>query len=267
MPDTHRIKPNEPIRMANLATRADEFHDNRKAAEKEFRKLRDEFVEWQVKLYSEHQQKLLIVLQAMDAGGKDGTIRKVLQGVNPQGVRVSSFKKPTHQELDRDFLWRVHKQVPGKGMIRVFNRSHYEDVLVVRVHNYVPQSVWEPRFEHINDFEQTLHESGTRILKFYLHISLDEQKQRFQDRLDEPTKHWKFDSEDLEKRKFWPQYMEAFEDVLNLTSTDYAPWYAIPADQKWYRNMAIARVIVATIRDMNPQYPTQTDDLSKIVIE
>ncbi|MCL4107143.1 UNVERIFIED_CONTAM: hypothetical protein GTU68_039135 [Idotea baltica] len=152
-------------------------------------------------------------------------------------------------------------------MIRIFNRSQYEDVLVVRVHNYVPQSVWEPRFEHINQFEKLLHDTGTRVLKFFLHISLDEQKQRFQDRIDEPSKNWKFDKEDLEKRKLWPKYMEAFEDVLSKTSTDHAPWYAIPADQKWYRNLAIQKVIVDTMREMNPEYPTQEDDLSKIVIE
>lgn len=267
MPTTHLVQPGTPIVINDLPTGAGDFHDDRKKAEKEFKKLREELIEWQGKLYSEQKQKLLIVLQAMDAGGKDGTIRKIMQGVNPQGVRVSSFKKPSSEEMAHDYLWRIHKQVPGKGMIRVFNRSHYEDVLVVRVHNYVPQSVWEPRFEQINQFEEMLHASGTRILKFYLHISLDEQKQRFQDRIDEPSKNWKFDSEDLEKRKSWPQYMEAFQDVLNKTSTAHAPWYTIPADQKWYRNLAIQKVIVNTLRDMNPEYPTQKDDLSKIVID
>lgn len=267
MPNTHRVKPGQRIRIDDLPTRADDFHDDRKSAEKEFKKLRQELIELQARLYSEQKQKLLIVLQAMDAGGKDGTIRKVTQGVNPQGVRISSFKKPSSEEMAHDYLWRIHKQVPGKGMIRIFNRSHYEDVLVVRVHNYVPQSVWEPRFEHINQFEKMLHDTGTQVVKFFLHISLDEQKQRFQDRIDEPSKHWKFDKEDLEKRKLWPQYMKAFEDVLNKTSTDYAPWYAIPADQKWYRNLAIQKVIVDTLRDMNPEYPTQEDDLSKIVID
>ncbi|MDB4614612.1 polyphosphate kinase 2 family protein [bacterium] len=267
MPETHRLKPGKKIRIADLSTRGRDFMDDRDAAEKEFKKLRIQLAEWQNRLYSESKQKLLIVLQAMDAGGKDGTIRKVFQGVNPQGVRVSSFKKPTGEELAHDFLWRIHKQVPAKGMIRVFNRSHYEDVLVVRAHNFVPQSVWEPRFDRINEFEELLTNSGTRILKFFLHISLDEQKERFQDRIDIPEKNWKFDADDLNKRKLWPAYMEAFEDVLNRTNTDAAPWYAIPADNKWYRNLVIQRAIVSTLEDMNPQYPTQEDDLSKIVID
>ncbi len=259
MPDTHRLVPGRSIDLAKAATRADDFHDDRKAAEKEFEDLRDELIHMQEMLYAEGTQKLLVVLQAMDAGGKDSTIRKVFKGVNPQGVRVTSFKAPSSLERAHDFLWRVHNAVPAAGMIGVFNRSHYEDVLVVRVHDLVPETVWRPRYEIINQFEEHLTQSGTTILKFFLHISKDEQRQRFQDRLDDPEKHWKFDREDLEKRKEWDDYQAAFQDMLNNCTTKHAPWYVIPADQKWYRNVAIARVIIDSLKQMNPRYPTSED--------
>ena len=259
MPDTHRLTPDKPVSLTEIPTKADPFHSDRDDAEREFYELRDEFISLQPRLYAEGRRKLLVVLQAMDAGGKDGTIRHTFKGVNPQGVQVTSFKKPTPEELEHDFLWRIHKAVPGKGMIGVFNRSHYEDVLVVRVHDIVPESVWRPRYEIINHFEQHLAHTGMTILKFFLHISKDEQKERFQDRLDDPEKHWKFDIEDLEKRKFWNQYQAAFEDMLNHCTTEHSPWHAIPADQKWYRNLAIMRVIVDTLRTMNPQYPAAAD--------
>ncbi len=191
----------------------------------------------------------------MDAGGKDGTIRRVFKGVNPQGVRVTSFKVPSKRELAHDFLWRVHQAVPATGMIGVFNRSHYEDVLVVRVHDLVPEDVWRPRFWHINQFERLLHKTGTRILKFFLHISPEEQLKRFRSRYETPKKQWKFSVEDLEKRRYWSAYMEAFEEVLNICTTRWAPWYVIPADDKWYRNLAITRVIVETLREMDPRFP------------
>ena len=228
--------------------------------------MRREFIDLQTRLYAEGQQKLLIVLQAMDAGGKDGTIRKVFRGVNPQGVRVHSFKVPNKEELAHDFLWRIHNVVPAKGMIGVFNRSHYEDVLVVRVHNIVPESVWRPRFEQINQFEKLLTDTGTTILKFFLHISPEEQKERFQARLDDTSKNWKFSVEDLEKRKYWGNYMAAYEEMLQRCTTPDAPWYVIPADQKWYRNWVITRTIVDTLKEMDPQYPPPADDLSGIVI-
>ena len=267
MPNTHRLQPGEKVNLADFPTTADEFCDNRKDAEKEFKKLRKELVELQNCFYADGSKKLLVVFQAMDAGGKDGTIRKVFQGVNPQGVEVTSFKKPSSKELAHDYLWRIHQAVPGAGMIGVFNRSHYEDVLVVRVHNYVPKSVWEPRFEQINDFERLLSTSGTTVLKFYLHISKEEQKQRFQDRLDNPDKHWKFSADDLEKRKLWDDYMAAFEDVLGRCTTEYAPWYVIPADQKWYRNLAISKVLVDTLKNLDPQFPPPEDNIDGIVIE
>lgn len=267
MPYTHRLETDQTVRLADLPTRADTFHQDREAAEKEFKALRDELIDLQSRLYAEGKRKLLIVLQAMDAGGKDGTIRRVFRGVNPQGVRVTSFKVPSKLELAHDFLWRVHLAVPATGMIGVFNRSHYEDVLVVRVHNLVPESVWRPRYEHINAFEKLLADTGTTIFKFYLHISKAEQKERFQARLDNPDKHWKFAVEDLEKRKLWNEYMAAAEEMLQRCNTRWAPWYVIPADQKWYRNLTITRTIVHTIRELNIQYPEPEDDLTGIVIE
>jgi PPK2 family polyphosphate:nucleotide phosphotransferase len=267
MPYTHRVEAGQPIKLADMPTRAHNFHTDRAAAEIEFKALRRELIDLQRRLYAEDKHKLLIVLQAMDAGGKDSTIRRVFRGVNPQGVKVTSFKAPSKLELDHDFLWRVHQAVPARGMIGVFNRSHYEDVLVVRVHNIVPESVWRPRYTYINEFEKMLNDSGTTILKFYLHISKKEQKERFQDRLDDPSKHWKFSSEDLDKRKLWLAYMAAFEEMLNQCSTPWAPWYVIPADQKWYRNLTITRNIVHTIKQLDPQYPAPEGDLSQVVIE
>ncbi len=266
MSQTHQIIPGETIQLETLPTDGKQFHDGRETAVTEFKAYRRELIEWQQKLYAEGQQKLLIVFQAMDAGGKDGTIRNVFRGVNPQGVRVTSFKVPSKEEAAHDFLWRIHKAVPGQGMIGVFNRSHYEDVLVVRVHNYVPESVWRPRYEQINQFEKLLHDTGTRILKFFLHISKAEQKERFQSRLNEPSKNWKFSVEDLEKRKFWGDYMAAYEEMVQQCTTGYAPWHVIPANQKWYRNLVITRIIVETLREMNPQYPPPEDNIENVVI-
>lgn len=223
--------------------------------------------ELQQRLYAESDQALLIVLQATDTGGKDGTIRHVMGGLNPQGCHVASFKVPTTEELAHDFLWRVHKQTPRKGQIAVFNRSHYEDVLVVRVHELVPKKVWRRRYEQINEFEQLLAETGTRILKFFLHISKDEQKERLEARLRDPSKHWKFSAADLKERELWDQYMEAYEDALANCNTEAAPWHIIPANRKWYRNMVVAEIIEATLRDMDPQWPESEVDLSEIVIE
>lgn len=261
----HLITPAAALRLADLPTRADGFHNDRESAESAFKQLRRELIDLQNILYAEGKQSLLIVLQAMDAGGKDGTIRKVFRGVNPQGVKVSSFKAPTSEELSHDFLWRVHAHAPARGMIAVFNRSHYEDVLITRVEKMISIDECQSRYAHINHFEQLLVDSGTRILKFYLHISPAEQKKRFQERLDRPEKHWKFDLNDLKKRNDWDLYMEAFERALENCSTETAPWYAIPADQKWYRNLAITRVIVDTLKQMNPQFPA-ADDLDGIVI-
>jgi PPK2 family polyphosphate:nucleotide phosphotransferase len=216
-------------------------------------------------LYAEHHRKLLIVLQGMDTSGKDGTIRHVMRGVSPQSVRVTSFKKPTELELDHDYLWRVHAAVPGAGEIGIFNRSHYEDVLVVRVHKLVPATAWKARYQQINDFERMLAENGTTILKFFLHISRDEQRERLQARIDDPTKRWKFQHGDIEERKLWDDYQKAYEDAIRKTSTDVAPWYVVPANSKWYRNWVISTIVVRTLEKMKMKYPQP--DLSGVVIE
>jgi PPK2 family polyphosphate:nucleotide phosphotransferase len=265
--ESHLIKHGTTVRLLDYPSSGRAFTEDRAGSESAFRSLRDELIDLQRKIYAEDKHKLLIVFQAMDAGGKDGTIRKVFRGVNPQGVTVSSFKAPSKLELAHDFLWRVHLVVPKRGMIGVFNRSHYEDVLVVRVHDIVPESVWRPRYEMINNFERMLSETGTTILKFYLHISKEEQKDRFQDRIKEHEKNWKFSFEDLKKRESWDSYMQAYEEMLSRTSTPWAPWYIIPSDQKWYRNLAVTRIIVQTVQDLNPRYPQPESDLSGVIVE
>ncbi len=267
MSDRHKLEPGQQVDLATIPVDGKDLHDDRKQAEKEFKELRNEFRVLQARLYAEDKQQLLIVFQAMDAGGKDGTIRTVTQGVNPQGVRVTSFKAPSKTELAHDFLWRIHFHAPARGMIGIFNRSHYEDVLVVRVNNLVPESVWRPRYEHINNFEKLLVGSNTTILKFYLHISKDEQRERFQERVDIPSKNWKFSFEDLEKRKQWEDYMAAYEEMLEETTTEFVPWYVIPANQNWYRNLAVEQVIVDTLRTLDPRYPSPQGDLNGVVVE
>ncbi|MEW5987072.1 MAG: polyphosphate kinase 2 family protein [Chloroflexota bacterium] len=266
MTKEHCLPPGRPVHLADLPTDGRHFLAGREAAESEFLALREEFIGWQERLYAEGRRKVLVIFQAMDAGGKDGVIGKVFQGVNPQGVTVTPFKVPTPEELAHDFLWRIHKAVPAAGMIGVFNRSHYEDVLVVRVHQIVPEAVWRPRYEQINHFEKLLSDTGTTVLKFYLHISKEEQKKRLQARLADPSKHWKFDLADLDKRRYWDDYLAAYEEMLTRCTTAWAPWYVIPADQKWYRNLAVARVLVNTFHHLNPQYPPPKDDLTNIII-
>jgi PPK2 family polyphosphate:nucleotide phosphotransferase len=240
---------------------------NKSETEPELLRLNGELETLQELLYAEHQHKILIVLQGTDTSGKDGTIRHVFNGVNPQGVRVASFKVPTPIELDHDYLWRIHKQVPGIGMMTIFNRSHYEDVLVVRVHALVPEETWNRRYEHINNFEKMLADEGITILKFFLHIDMDEQKSRLQSRLDDPSKHWKFNISDLKERKRWQDYQHAYEDMLTKTSTEWAPWFVIPANRKWYRNYLIASILVDTLKNLNMEFPPPEQDLSGIVIE
>jgi PPK2 family polyphosphate:nucleotide phosphotransferase len=262
------VKPETKVKLSKWDPNdTGDFKDGKKEGLAQIEKLNGKLEVLQELLFAEHEHKVLIVLQAMDAGGKDGTIRHVFEGVNPSGVRVTSFKAPTPEELDHDYLWRVHKEVPGKGEMVIFNRSHYEDVLVVRVHNYVPPEVWKKRFDQINEFERALAESGTTILKFYLHIDPDEQKERLQDRLDDPTKRWKFRLGDLEERKLWGDYMEAFEDVLSKTSTDYAPWYIVPANRKWFRDLVVSSVLVDTLEGLKMKYPESEENLDGVVIE
>ena len=212
--------------------------------------------ELQERLYANGTRSLLIVLQGMDTSGKDGTIRSVMSGVNPQGCKVVSFKAPSSEELGHDFLWRVHQKAPSKGQIGIFNRSHYEDVLITRVHGWVSDKVVKQRFNQIKEFEELLHENGTTILKFFLHISKDEQKERLEERIRDPEKRWKFNEGDLEERKLWGKYMAAFKAVLAATSTDHAPWYIVPANRKWYRNLVVAERVVSALEDMKLKTPS-----------
>lgn len=261
----------EPGKKVALAERdpaeTGDFDGGKEKGLKAIQKLNVELQELQELLYAEGKHRVLVVLQAMDTGGKDGTIRRVFGGVNPQGVKVASFKVPTAEELAHDFLWRIHKAVPASGEIVIFNRSHYEDVLVVRVHNLVPKAVWSKRYEQINDFEKMLADNGTTILKFFLHISKDEQRERLQARLDDPTKHWKFSLGDLDERKLWDDYQQAYEDALNKTSTKHAPWYIVPADRKWYRDLVISTVLVETLKGLKMKFPEPKDNLDGVVIE
>jgi PPK2 family polyphosphate:nucleotide phosphotransferase len=220
----------------------------------------------QDRLYAEGRQALLVVLQAMDAGGKDGTLRRIFGPVDPLGMRAVAFKAPTPDEIAHDFLWRIHKQTPAKGEICVFNRSHYEDVLVVRVRNLAPRHVIEKRYEQINAFERQLADDGVTIVKLFLHISKDEQRERLQERIDLPEKRWKFNPGDLEDRKFWDDYMEAYEIALNRCSTPWAPWYVVPANRNWYRNAVVAAIIRARLQAMDPQYPVKDVDPSIRVV-
>ncbi len=217
--------------------------------------------------FAAQSTRLLIILQGMDTSGKDGVIRRVFEGVNPQGVKVASFKVPTPEELGHDYLWRIHKQTPGLGEIVIFNRSHYEDVLVVRVHNLVPPQRWSKRYAQINEFERMLSEEGTIILKFFLHIDKDEQKDRLLERLNNPTKQWKFNPGDLKERALWQDYMQAYEDVLSKTSTNWAPWFIIPANRKWYRDYLIANILVDTLKSLDLKFPTPIKDINSIKIE
>ncbi|MBI3175980.1 MAG: polyphosphate kinase 2 family protein [Chloroflexi bacterium] len=264
----YRVEPGRKIDLSKFDPNDTEaFKGDKEKGLKALSKLNAELQALQELLYAEQKHKVLIVLQAMDTGGKDGTIRRVFDGVNPQGVKVASFKVPTAEESAHDFLWRVHKVVPGAGEMVIFNRSHYEDVLVVRVHGYAPEEVWKKRYGQINDFERLLDESGTTILKFFLHIDLDEQKERLQARLDDPTKTWKFRLGDLEERKLWGQYMQAYEDALNKTSTEYAPWYVIPANRKWYRDLVISTILVDTLKGLKMEFPKSEENLDGVVIE
>jgi PPK2 family polyphosphate:nucleotide phosphotransferase len=228
----------------------------------ERRRIRD----LQERLYAGSRQSLLVILQATDTGGKDGTIKDVFRGVNQQGCQVRAFKVPTEIELEHDFLWRYHQHTPRDGYITIFNRSHYEDVLVVRVKGLVEEDVWKKRYDHINSFEQLLSDNGTRVVKFYLHISKDEQKERLQARLDNPEKHWKFSKGDLADRELWDDYQAAFHDAITNCSTDAAPWYVVPANHKWFRNVVVARIIADTLEEMNPQFPAPEEGLEDIVI-
>ena len=266
--ERHRVKPGDKVDLSRLdPDDTGGFKGDKDQAAQVIADQTKRLDVLQELLYAEHRRKVLIVLQALDTGGKDGTIRHVFDGVNPQGVKVAAFGVPTLPELAHDYLWRVHQCMPGKGEIMIFNRSHYEDVLVVRVHNLVPPELWKRRYAQIIEFERMLAEEGTTILKFYLHISRDEQKRRLQERLDTPDKRWKFKSSDVKERQFWPEYMKAYQDVLNKTSTEWAPWYIVPANRKWYRNLVVGHVILNALEGLRMSYPQPEDDPTNVVIE
>jgi len=264
----YRIDSSRAIRLRNFNPDDTSLAPGNKDETKEkSEKILRRLDELQELLFAEHKHKVLIVLQGMDTSGKDGTIEHVMGGFDPTGVRTVSFKRPTGVELDHDYLWRIHAQTPGAGEVAVFNRSHYEDVLVVRVHELVPPAVWRKRYAQINAFEHMLAENGTLILKFFLNISRKEQKERLEERIKDPTKRWKFQHGDLEERKLWPQYQQAYEDVLSKTATPWAPWYVVPADNKWFTRLAVGAVIYSTLRGLKLAYPTVDADKQQELLQ
>ena len=266
--DRYRVKPGSSINLRHCDPGdTSAFQGPKQQAEAVVSGKSQELDVLQELLYAEHKHKLLIILQGMDTSGKDSTIRRVFQHVDPLGVRVASFKAPSLEEQSFDYLWRVHSQVPSKGEIVIFNRSHYEDVCITRVRSLIPHAVWQRRYAQINDFERMLCEEGATILKFFLHINQDEQKKRLEERRDDPSKRWKFSSADVEERKLWPSYMEAYEEALSRTSTEWAPWYVVPANHKWYRNLVVASVIVEALGSLKMHYPKAADDVTQITIE
>jgi len=264
--EPYRVAPGSTVNLSAFATRY-EGDLTRDKAKKRLKKLRKRLDELQERLYVEGRRSLLVVFQAMDAAGKDSTVRKVIGPLNPAGVRVTSFKAPTALDLRHDFLWRIHRHAPEHGTIGVFNRSHYEDVLIGRVKQLVPRDVWEKRYEHINAFERLLVDEGTVVRKFFLHVSKDYQKRRLQRRLDRPDKHWKFNPADLAERKRWNQYQAAYEAALSRCSFDHAPWYVVPAERRWYRNLLVASVLVQTLEAMDLKLPAVDFDPETIVID
>lgn len=259
-----RIAPGSTPRLADIDPSFKDRHEDKESAAAEIAAHATRLRELQYLLYAEHRRSVLICLQALDAGGKDGTINHVLGAMNPQGTRVHQFKVPSAEEAAHDFLWRAHQHAPATGEVVIFNRSHYEDVLVVRVHELVPEPIWSRRYQLINDFERNLVEHGTHILKFYLHISEAEQLARFRQRLDDPSRWWKISESDYTERALWPAYRAAYEDVLAKTSTEHAPWYVIPANHKWFRNLAISNIVVDTLEELGMAPPHPTVDIADI---
>jgi PPK2 family polyphosphate:nucleotide phosphotransferase len=260
------VPPDTRVKLADYDPGYTGGYKNKDASTGEVGRNVKRLAKLQEVMWAEGKHALLVVLQALDAGGKDGTVAHVMRGVNPQGCQVTSFKVPTEEELAHDYLWRVHRAVPRQGYIGIFNRSHYEDVLVVRIHKLVPEAVWQQRYEQINQFEKLLAAGGTTILKFFLYISKEEQKKRFEDRLRDPTKNWKFSIQDVKEREHWDDYMRAYEDALSRCSTPWAPWYVVPADRKWYRNLVVSQVIVETLKKLDMRYPPPLPNADSIVI-
>jgi PPK2 family polyphosphate:nucleotide phosphotransferase len=261
------VPPGTNVKLINYDPDDTAGVKDKQEAEKELSKLRKQLSDLQLVLYAEHKHALLVVLQALDAGGKDGTIRHIFTGVNPQGCVVTAFKVPTPEEADHDFLWRIHKAVPPVGMIGIFNRSHYESVLVERVHNLVPQDVWKKRYGQINSFEEMLSANRVHILKFFLHISKDEQKRRIESRIHDKAKNWKMSMSDLKERERWDNYQAAFAEAISKCSTSHAPWYIVPANKKWFRNVLISQVIVDCLKGLNMQLPKGEFDPDQVAVK
>jgi PPK2 family polyphosphate:nucleotide phosphotransferase len=265
--DRLRLTPGESVELSKRdAADTSTWPAGKRKAEAALPRLRIELDRLQELFYADARRGLLVILQGMDTSGKDGVIRHVFEGVNPQGVRVSSFKQPTPEELSHDFLWRIHRDAPAKGEVVIFNRSHYEDVLIARVHHLVPHKVWSKRFDAINAFEHELAEEGNVVLKFFLHIDRDEQARRLLDRVNDPTKRWKLSAADFYERKYWDEYQSAYEDVLERTNTPWAPWYLLPSNHKWFRNLVISAILVGQFREMKLRYPEPRVPLSSLKI-
>ncbi|MDD5285856.1 MAG: polyphosphate kinase 2 family protein [Desulfuromonadaceae bacterium] len=262
--DMFKIKPGSSVRLDRIDPGFKDKHEDQASALDEIEKYAHRLREQQYLLYAENKRSLLIILQAMDAGGKDGTINHVLGSMNPQGTRVYGFKAPSAEEASHDFLWRIHQAAPHRGQVAIFNRSHYEDVLVSRVHNLVPKKVWSKRFDQINDFEKNLVENGTHILKFYLHISEDEQLRRFRQRIDDPARQWKISESDYMERERWDDYTKAFEEAMNKCSSKHAPWFVIPANHKWFRNLAVSQIVAETLESLKIEFPEPTVDIKEM---
>ncbi len=259
-----RVPPGTAVKLEDIDPRFKNHHEGHKEAAKEIEHYQQRLRELQELLYADGRRSLLICLQALDAGGKDGTINHILGSMNPQGCKVVGFKQPSAVELAHDFLWRIHRAVPARGEVTIFNRSHYEDVLIARVHNLVPEEIWSRRYDRINAFESGLVEDDTHILKFYLHISKGEQLKRFKDRLDDPAKQWKISEADYKERTYWDDYTAAYEDALSRCSTEHAPWFIIPADHKWFRNLAVARIVVEHLEGLKMTFPPPSVDIEHI---
>ncbi|MFC6633188.1 polyphosphate kinase 2 family protein [Microbulbifer taiwanensis] len=259
-----RVKPGSRVQLSKIDTSFKGEHENHKSALPEIQQYDRKIRDLQYLMYAEQKHSLLICLQGRDAAGKDGTINHVLGAMNPQGCTVTGFKQPSAEEADHDFLWRCHKAVPRRGHVAIFNRSHYEDVLVQRVHKMVPRKVWSKRYEHINHFEKLLTDNDTLVLKFYLHIDPEEQLSRFKQRIDDPARHWKISESDYREASYWDEYTAAFEDALEKCSTDHAPWFVIPANHKWFRNLAISHIVTRALESLNMAFPAPTVDIESI---
>lgn len=258
------VEPGAKVRLGKIAPAFTGPHASHDKAKPEIARHVEHMGKLQYLLYADGSRSLLVVLQGLDAGGKDGVIRHLFSGMNPQGTVVAAFKQPTRVEAAHDFLWRAHEHAPQRGQVVIFNRSHYEDVLVTRVHDLVPKSVWSKRYDRINEFEKLLAQNGTAVLKFYLHISPAEQLARFKQRLEDPARHWKISETDYTERKLWPKYVEAFEEAIERTSTKHAPWFVIPSDHKWFRDLAISQIVTSTLEDMKLALPPTRVDLAAI---